>query len=491
MNKYYIYRDNDYLVCEKRDEKGNNEAINDLDKFNCIVDNFIEEGYQITIKNNDLILIGNQTSFCINNFMEIIDCNYLKKLQDDIIKTFKEKGVSEWQEEKSLKTSDKKRAINKLRRIKTIGFNFAVVATMFASTLIVKPQVEKVLNQPIKLCKPRAFSTMVEVAENNEKILKLQLEQDDKEVLIDNHKQINVSITTADEECFSNEGTDEDKNLVDEDTTNLEEDLIERVYYFDGGHQTAYNHDVNLTTPDETFDEAAIYDNYIATYAGYYHFDVEKVIDIAHKMTNNYEIPLQDVNNTDQYDMNSQEAAALMFVSQLKRNKLAVSCREYGYDSSDDLLIDDSVEKINSNLILSSGYSFSEYVGKIADLLQIDKNYALAISYSEAGRDTDSVLARTKNNFGGIRGNGEFITYPTPEAGIIGFCRTLKKFESYNFNDIEDFCLIYVNYYSQNWIDNVKYIHDEVEKNSNLFFGNDQKKERRRMPGIKQKTLIK
>jgi len=506
MDNYYVYRENDYLICEKRNDNGKNEAINDLDEFYSIVDNLIEEGYQITIKNNDLVLNGNHTTFCINNFVEIIDCNYLRKLQGDITKTFKEKGISEWHEEKSIGTSDKRKAINKLRKIKTIGFNFAVVAAMFTSTLVINPHAEEILDQPIKLCKPEVVSAMMEVAENNEKMLELNLAQDDKDVFVENYEQIksnnlndddpeqmNMSEKTDDEvdkDYFSDEEINVVNISINEDPTMLKEDWFEKVYYFDAGRHIADDYDIYLTTPNETDDEATIYDNYIATYARYYHLDTEKVVDLARKMTNNYETPLQDINNTDHYDMNNQEAAALIFVNQLKRNKLAIPCSKYGYDSSDDLVVDDSIETINSNLMLSSGYSFSEFVGKVADLLGVDRNYVLAISYSEAGRETDSNLARTKNNFGGIRGNGEFVTYPTPEAGIIGLCRTLKKFENSNFNSIKDLCLVYVGYYSQDWINNVKHIHDEVEKNSNLFFINGNKG-KRNIVIPEQKVLVK
>ncbi len=229
----------------------------------------------------------------------------------------------------------------------------------------------------------------------------------------------------------------------------------------------------------------SIYDQYLSTYAAYYNFDAKKVIKLARKLTNNYTIGFETINNTDQYDITNDEAACLMFVSQLKRNSLISSLESMNLNL--DYFVSEPEEAIQplSLDVLEDGLTFSQFVGKICDLLQVDKYYVLSVIYSEVGEDFDCRCAREYRNFGGIRDSktGDFIIYSSTQAGIIAMCRTLKRYEQYNFDNIYNFCGMYrfgdPERYSETWISRVTWFHDKITKNKDYYF----------LPETKEKNL--
>lgn len=224
-------------------------------------------------------------------------------------------------------------------------------------------------------------------------------------------------------------------------------------------------------------EEISIYDEYLRTYATYYNFDGNKVVKLARQLTNNYTIAFEKINNTDQYDITNEEAACLMFVSQLNRDAFACSLDSMGLNLDYFVLKAKSKTQIDyATLCLDNGLTVSQFVGKVCDLLQIDKNYVLAVIYFEVGEDLDCKCAREYHNFGGIkdRDTGEFIIYPSTQAGIIAMCRTLKRYEQYQFNNIYNFCGMYrfgnPERYSETWIDRVTWFHSKIANNSDYYF---------------------
>ena len=223
-------------------------------------------------------------------------------------------------------------------------------------------------------------------------------------------------------------------------------------------------------------EEFSIYDQYLSTYASYYNFDARKVIKLARKLTNNYTIGFEAINNTDQYDVTNDEAACLMFVSQLKRGNLTSSLEKFNLNLDYFVLEpEDEIQSLSSN-VLDDGLTFSQFVGKVCDLLQVDKYYVLSVIYSEVGEDLDCKCAREYHNFGGIkdRDTSEFIKYPSVQAGIIAMCRTLKRYEQYNFDNIYNFCGMYrfgdPERYSETWINRVTWFHYKITKNKDYYF---------------------
>ncbi len=239
--------------------------------------------------------------------------------------------------------------------------------------------------------------------------------------------------------------------------------------------------------------EESEYDNYIKTYANYFHLDGEKVVEFARKVTNNYTLDFQDIIGTDNYDINSKEAACLIFVHELYNNNLAISLLDYGY-SIDNFVLDSSITTLSPDHILANGQTFEQFFGHVCDLLQIDKYWLLGITYLETGRLTSN-LAQNNNNFGGLRGSAGFYTYVSPEAGIIAHCRNLKRYEAFGFQNIYELAgtyvfgnagLIYQIYENPNnanllsckatmdtWINSITWFHDGFVNNSQEIFGSE------------------
>lgn len=215
-----------------------------------------------------------------------------------------------------------------------------------------------------------------------------------------------------------------------------------------------------------------IFDEYIAEYATYFNLDPSKTIEFAHQVTNDYTKDFAEVIGNTNYVLENPEAASMMFCYQLQRDRLATRLSEYGL-SKNDFIIPADIVTLNEDKTLNNGLTYSQYLGKICDLLGSDKYYSLAISYLETGRVTSN-LALHKNNFGGLRSSGDFFTFPTPEAGIIAFCYNLKAYEKFNLQSIYELSGKYVhgniNNPSETWVNNVLSFHNQFVERSDEFF---------------------
>lgn len=217
-------------------------------------------------------------------------------------------------------------------------------------------------------------------------------------------------------------------------------------------------------------------DAYITEYCSYLNVDPAKAINIARTLTEDYNTSFYDVIGGN-YDLNNMETAALVFVYNLQRNKLAVDLSTFGEDKNSIKIPSDMITLSpteDGQLLMRNGKSYSEFMGHIADLLGQDKTYLLSISYHETGRVT-SKLARNKNNFGGLRSTGDFFSYASPEAGVIAFCMNLKGYEKYGLSSLTDLSGIYVNGSRSNpaptWVSSVSALHREVMNNYDNLFG--------------------
>ena len=215
-------------------------------------------------------------------------------------------------------------------------------------------------------------------------------------------------------------------------------------------------------------------DGYLKEYSSYYSLDGDKVVEFARNVTDNYSISFNDVNG--QISLDNKEGQCMMFVYYLSRDKLLKPLSEYGL-SKDYFKVSSAHSTMGKDQILSSGLTFSQFLGKVCDNLGMDKNYLLAISYLETGKNT-SGLALRSNNFGGLRGSGEYFSYPSPEVGIIAFVLNLKGYEKYNLSSLSELSGIYThgNKYnpSSTWISNVNRYYNEITSNpANYFIVND------------------
>ena len=211
-------------------------------------------------------------------------------------------------------------------------------------------------------------------------------------------------------------------------------------------------------------------DNYLKEYSTYYNLDGDKVVEFARNITENYNINLSDVGGRITSD--STEGQAMMFVYYLSRNQLSKPLSEYGLSSSY-FNSEYNMVTMNEDQTLRSGLTFSQFLGKVCDNLGMDKNYLLSISYLETGKNT-SGLALRSNNFGGLRGSGEYFTYESPEKGIIAFIVNLKGYEKYNLTSIYELSGIYThgNKYnpSNTWVSSVYKYYDDIVNNPSEYF---------------------
>lgn len=213
-------------------------------------------------------------------------------------------------------------------------------------------------------------------------------------------------------------------------------------------------------------------DNYLKEYSSYYNLDGDKVVEFARSVTNNYETPLSEIYSGNSVNSSTREGQAMMFVYYLNRDSLSKSLGEYGL-SSDHFKVSGVMATMGSDQVLRSGLTFSQFLGKVCDNLGMDKNYLLAISYLETGKNTSS-LARYSNNFGGLRGRGEYYSYSSPEEGIIAFILNLKSYEKYGLNSIYELSGIYThgNKYnpSNTWVNSVLRYYDDIVANPGEYF---------------------
>lgn len=222
-------------------------------------------------------------------------------------------------------------------------------------------------------------------------------------------------------------------------------------------------------------------DNTIKYYASKFNLDTDKVLAIARKITNDY--TNEDFLKTNVIggskiiekvgSFNSFEAGVVYFARDIYRHP-----KSYG-TTDEEIIISDYVNTerniVDKKIMMSNGMTFEQYYGKIADLYNIDKATALAMVYLESGR-MKSRLFVNKNNIGGMRSGGTWLSYPTLEAGIIAHVMTIRSISNKHNFDITDpdgvlkFSGVYVNGSTANpsekWTSDVLNIREKlIEKN--------------------------
>ncbi len=119
--------------------------------------------------------------------------------------------------------------------------------------------------------------------------------------------------------------------------------------------------------------------------------------------------------------------------------------------------------------VARNGEVFSEFIGRVSEMIHLDRNYSLALCLHETWRGT-STLCLQQNNYGGMRANGDWFTFPSPEAGMIAFCMNLNGYKKYNLKSWQRFADIYAEG-SENWQKNYQAFHREVIRDSEKYFG--------------------
>lgn len=172
-------------------------------------------------------------------------------------------------------------------------------------------------------------------------------------------------------------------------------------------------------------------DNTIIYYASKFKLNIDKALEIAHTLTNNYDDPeylntyaiANSSNRAKVGSFTSFEAGVVYFVRDLYRYP-----ERYGSSISEMRLDETSTinKTINNDIIyMDNGLTFTQYLGKICDLYGLDKALTLAIVYEESGIMT-SGLFKYNNNVGGMRGYAGWMNFTTLEAGVIAHVLSVK-----------------------------------------------------------------
>ena len=175
------------------------------------------------------------------------------------------------------------------------------------------------------------------------------------------------------------------------------------------------------------FKNKRLIDNTIAYYADQFHLDKAKVVEVARRLTNNYEREDYLTNfsiKPGDGSFSSYEAGIVYFVRYLYRNP-----GNYGTNSveiGDRGIVTTSNNIVDGHIRLDNGLTYEQFLGKIADMYGVNKTLALAIVYEESGIMTSS-LFRYSNNMGGLRGGSGWLKFPSLEAGTICYIFTLKN----------------------------------------------------------------
>ena len=223
-----------------------------------------------------------------------------------------------------------------------------------------------------------------------------------------------------------------------------------------------------------------MYDKNIFKYCDYFHMDPIKTVEVAKKLTNNYE-DFSCVSNEEYTTDVDTERLIVDLVYGIYNNNLSINWEEMGltrqeltttneitiseYESLDELYLDD-------------GLKYSEFLGKYCDLLDInDKSLVLAVSMVEIG-ERGSWSSHNRNNFGGLRGKNGWLAFPTPEAGVIGYCKIFKNgYDMYTASNLSSMAYYYVGTQSSleertRWVNGVLGFYNKINENYDFYFQN-------------------
>ncbi len=172
-------------------------------------------------------------------------------------------------------------------------------------------------------------------------------------------------------------------------------------------------------------------DNTVIYYAKKFKLNIDKTLEIAHNLTNNFTdetynkdfiiVPAEYRSKAEPFS--SFEAGVIYFVRDIYRNPEKYGTTYVEIHESDEV---DTRRNMVGDVITIDGLTIYQYLGKVCDMFGVDKSLALAISYHETGIHTSSLFVNS-NNLGGQKGYGGWMKFPTLEAGIIAYVLSLKN----------------------------------------------------------------
>lgn len=226
---------------------------------------------------------------------------------------------------------------------------------------------------------------------------------------------------------------------------------------------------------DERTEKEKLYDDCITEYAIYFNVDTKLAVELARNLTHDYTESFLQVFQNALYDYEDEETTSMIFVYLLSKNELPLVSNHEDWISGEIRTTDPTRE-----LILRTGESFSRYIGRLSKLLGIDENYALAICYTIVGLDKDLNVHDT-NNFGAHKKDGEYIVYPSAEAGIVSYLIELKKLEEKNITTLEELSGLITHddrdEPNEDWLQSVKMFHKIISETPEDYFSVDNENE--------------
>jgi len=254
----------------------------------------------------------------------------------------------------------------------------------------------------------------------------------------------------------------------------IKEKIVEDV---DDFYQEEIRKEQEEICKQQEIERQATYDEYLRIYCQYFNFDELKVIALARQLTHNYELSFDTIIDSEHYNLDNPENACMLFVYHLYNKKYLSLEKDKYSDYFQSLTISDEIVTLQNGIYLPDGRTYTEFLNQVCDLLEMDHTYPTAISYTETGR-LSSNLAQTQNNFGGLRNKNGFLSYPSPEAGVIAFCTNLKNYERYNLKSIEQLSGVYVHgkrsEKSDTWIKNVRAFQKQISEEESVEKENKQ-----------------
>lgn len=221
-------------------------------------------------------------------------------------------------------------------------------------------------------------------------------------------------------------------------------------------------------------------ENYLQEYCSYFNLNSEKVVSLARSLTNNFANDVIISVGNKELISDSNETLAMFLVWDLYMNSSDYSL------TREELTVSNEISHLKydeeGNIILRNGLTFSQFMGKVSDSIEGDKCFALAVSNFESKKQS-SAQSIEKNNFAGWRHDEEYLTFRSPEAGIIYHCIMLeKKCNSWDYANLYEFSGIYTqkdktkpNY---TWVENVLEFQNIILANEDEYFDYEEQNEK-------------
>lgn len=215
-------------------------------------------------------------------------------------------------------------------------------------------------------------------------------------------------------------------------------------------------HEIIDNTPEEQRNPLDFRDTYEMTafYSKVFELDVDTVYSKLIELSNQNWYKWNYQNILCGYKYKTKEEAIARLVCDINNNP-----EDYGLSQS----------QIKS----SNGYELNEYITeelvyKFCDVLGVNPNIAMAIGYTESGRNLSSGLYIHRHNIGGVMGSHGFAKYKNEATGLFLFVKMLKDKYDVNIDSGNDKVNSMARRYCPDggqWQSMVKNIKSELENN--------------------------